>query len=699
MVGVAEQTAQIGQRLGRYELLARIARGGMAEVYVARVRGEGGFEKLVAVKIMLPSFAEDPRFVEMFLDEGRIAGHIESPHVVQVLDVGRAADGTLFIVMDLVRGVPLNRLVAVVGRARKRLPVAVSVAIIAQAAEGLAAAHDAATPLGEKLGVVHRDVSPQNILIGADGRVRVVDFGIARALLRRATTSTGELKGKFGYFAPEQLMGKQADSRSDIFALGVVAWESLTSRRLFHSENPLEALEKIRSTIPERLDMVRKDVSSELATAVDQALRRDPAGRYAHASDFATDLRNAVKTTLADQGQIGAFIRKYCMEDLQGLEDKIRRALVADTRQGPIDESDHGEPIQQKPASGVIPFLDGKRGGSLRSRVPSHGEMAAFENSKPGFTSVGNPSSPSIVLSSRDVFQEPSPPRAGPPRSERDLPPSSRTTDAPEPPREHPLFDDSSQEATHVRPLNEVGADPSNPDRALPKVPQNLQARAYTTPVKAPPPPTSQKYESLENQSRRFALPERHEQMPLGAVGNNPWDAPPPARRFPFAKVLLALMLTAVGALATYAYLLNQGRDQFAQPRPPRPSVQPPTIDVTTPTTTPTTPLAPDVVPAATTQQGVDASVVLVPVETPVVVPPTATEIPSVVTPPDATQSAQPQGNRRRRVVRRRPDTETTAESPESGFFALPDTQEPESEPEPEPARPQRVESSDETAE
>src|SRR5687767_8991750 len=198
-------------RFGRYEALFKIAAGGMAEVFAARIRGEAGFEKLVAVKRMLPHLADDPDFVTMFLDEARVAATIGSPHVVQTLDLGRADDGALYIVMELVVGVTLADLVGHDHNRLQPLPVAIAAEIIAQAAQGLDDAHEAVTPAGDHLEIVHRDISPQNVLIGVDGRVRVADFGIARALFRMTQSETGRVKGKCAYFSPEQAVGKPLD--------------------------------------------------------------------------------------------------------------------------------------------------------------------------------------------------------------------------------------------------------------------------------------------------------------------------------------------------------------------------------------------------------------------------------------------------------------------------------------------------------
>ncbi len=318
--------------LGRYELLFRIARGGMAEVHAARMVGVGGFEKLVAVKLMLSHLAEDEHFVDMFLDEGRLAVHIGSPHVVQTLDLGQAEDGTLYLVMELVRGVSLARALRNVVRAGERMPLGAIAELLAQAAQGLDDAHNATTPLGEPLKLIHRDVSPQNLLLGIDGRMRVVDFGIARAVQRSTHTRTGQMKGKFAYFAPEQARADGiVDHRVDVFALGIVAWECLTGLRLFKADNPAAQLDKVRSMPIPSVREMRPEVPQELAGVVARALRRDPDARWPTAGQFAAALRESARQgglSLPDRSTLGELVRQWGGEQLAKLEENLRRALT-----------------------------------------------------------------------------------------------------------------------------------------------------------------------------------------------------------------------------------------------------------------------------------------------------------------------------------------------------------------------------------
>ncbi len=314
------------RKFGRYEALFRIASGGMAEVFAGRVRGEGGFEKLVAIKRMLPHLADDPEFVSMFLDEARVAANVSSAHVVSTLDIGRTEDGALFIVMDLVLGLSLSELRAVARKRRVPMPPEVCVDILAQAAQGLHDAHEARTAGGQLLGLVHRDVSPQNLLIGAEGRTRLTDFGIAHATQARMTeTEHGKVKGKFAYFSPEQSRGEILDRRSDVFALGVVGWEMLAGCRLFARDTPINTIGAVRSGPIPSLDQVREDIDPTLAKAIDRALKRPVDERYETARDMAEALRGVYGTGAL--GEVEGYVKALRPERIVQLEARIREAV------------------------------------------------------------------------------------------------------------------------------------------------------------------------------------------------------------------------------------------------------------------------------------------------------------------------------------------------------------------------------------
>ena len=306
---------------GRYEPLFRLASGGMAEVYAARIRGEAGFQKLVAVKRMHPHLANDSGFVDMFLNEARLAAHIASPHVVSTLDLGRGGDGALYIVMELVVGIAL-------ADAGEAIDVAIACELVAQAAQGIDDAHEATLPSGEPLGLIHRDVSPHNILIGIDGRARVTDFGIAHAIHRpRAETNVKQLKGKFAYMSPEQTRLRPLDRRTDVFSLGIVLWETLTGQRLFADPDPLECVHLVRKKPVPRVDAVRKDVPPQVADVVARALDRDPQERWQTAGDMADALRGALRAAgleVPDRKRLARFVEGAGGEELERLRRLIR---------------------------------------------------------------------------------------------------------------------------------------------------------------------------------------------------------------------------------------------------------------------------------------------------------------------------------------------------------------------------------------
>jgi serine/threonine-protein kinase len=316
-------TLRSGDVLGRYQVLCPIGAGGMAEVYAARVLGVESFAKLVALKVMLPHLSRDPKFVRMFVEEARLAGNIESAHVVATLDLGRDEHEGLYQVMELVLGASLRQLL---DASESPLPRLAALNILAELARGLADAHAARGDGGAPLGLVHRDVSPHNVLVGVDGRTRLSDFGVARAAASAAATESGELKGKLAYSAPEQLRGEVADARSDVFALGVVCWEVLAGARLFTAENPLALVDMmVRRPIP-RLDQVRPGLDGRLADLCESMLVRERSARTITAAAAAGRLEQLARESRGSAARevIGALVRERAGEPLAELEQTIR---------------------------------------------------------------------------------------------------------------------------------------------------------------------------------------------------------------------------------------------------------------------------------------------------------------------------------------------------------------------------------------
>ncbi|MFO0611228.1 MAG: protein kinase [Polyangiaceae bacterium] len=315
----------------KYELIARLAAGGMGAVYVGRARRESGGAPLVAVKRAHAHLLEDPVFRKMFVAEARLAARIRHPNVVGVSDIDES-DGELLIVMDYVEGASLSDLLASAQRASRRLPPAVAIRIALDAIEGLHAAHSARDDAGRLLGIVHRDVSPHNVLVGADGVARIVDFGVAKAIDHEGTnTQSGVLKGKAAYMAPEYLKGKIASPRSDVFSMGIVAWEGITCKRLFRSEDEVETMQRILDDAPAPLVSDVAFVDPSIDAVIARALEKDPARRYASAADFARELEAAARTLdcIAAPAEVGVVMEAYLGEDLAARRALVNEALDA----------------------------------------------------------------------------------------------------------------------------------------------------------------------------------------------------------------------------------------------------------------------------------------------------------------------------------------------------------------------------------
>lgn len=278
------------RHVGRYVIHAELASGGMATVHLGQARGVGGFARVVAIKRLHPQFVKDPAFVEMFTDEARLASRIQHPNVVPTLDVV-SADDELFVVMEYVTGETLARLIVAARKAGKRVPPPIAAAIACQCLAGLQAAHDAIGENGEPLELVHRDVSPQNVILGEDGTARLLDFGVAKARGRLHVTAEGIVKGKLGYMAPEQLLGQALDRRTDVYAAAVVLWESLATRRLFVEEPALTPLLGKPIQPPSTF---APDVPATLDAIVVKALSSQAADRYSSARAMAEAIAAAV---------------------------------------------------------------------------------------------------------------------------------------------------------------------------------------------------------------------------------------------------------------------------------------------------------------------------------------------------------------------------------------------------------------------
>ncbi|MDI1432044.1 protein kinase domain-containing protein [Polyangium sorediatum] len=305
--------------LGRYRVHDEIAAGGMATVHLGRLLGDEGFMRTVAIKRLHPWHARIAEVVAMFTDEARIAARIRHPNVVGTLDVV-SQEGEVFLVMEYVHGEPLARLISAASKRKQKIPPPIVAAVLANALRGLHAAHEARDARGEPLGVVHRDVSPQNVLVGADGVARVLDFGIARAAGRAHVTSDHTIKGKLAYMSPEQLRGEVLDRRGDVYAAGVVLWETLTCRRLYAGasedlalvrllEAEVEPPSKRVAALPACFDEVtlralRRDADARFPTALEMAMALEACGPLATPSEIAAWVEEMAGDTLAERAQL-----------------------------------------------------------------------------------------------------------------------------------------------------------------------------------------------------------------------------------------------------------------------------------------------------------------------------------------------------------------------------------------------------------
>jgi hypothetical protein len=316
--------------VGRYALHHEIASGGMASIFLGKMCGPVGFAPIVAVKSLHPQFAKDPEFVRMFLDEARLAGRIRHPNIVPVIDVHAEGD-ELFLVLEYVHGESLGKLLSAGRRAGNVLPSSLASAILCDVLQGLHAAHEAKDERGEPLGIVHRDVSPQNALVGADGIARVLDFGVAKATGRVTSTRDGQVKGKFAYMAPEQLRGERVDRRADVYSAAVVLWEALTGERLFRGENEGHTVERVLFGSLSPPSAFRPDVPEALDAVVMRGLSRERSDRFGTAKEMAIALAAAVLPASATE--VGEWVEAQAVDALERRSELIA-AVEASTRDG-----------------------------------------------------------------------------------------------------------------------------------------------------------------------------------------------------------------------------------------------------------------------------------------------------------------------------------------------------------------------------
>ncbi|MEZ4391887.1 MAG: protein kinase [Polyangiales bacterium] len=414
----------VGSRVGRFEIIAEIGSGGMASVYLARATstsGRSNFRRLHAIKVMHPHLSQDEQFVDMFLDEARVAATIHHPNVVPILDVGND-DGLIYLVMDYIEGDSLSNVEKVAINLRRRIPIGITLRVMLDALAGLHYAHELTTPDGTHLKIVHRDVSPQNIVISVDGTSRIVDFGIAKAESRVTTTKVGMIKGKLNFMAPEQLRSGQLDRRVDIFGLGVTLWEAVTLRRLYAGESDFETARRILAGEYPAL----QDFDPKLPPALDEvcrtALHPDAAQRWQTCAEFADAIESKLRGHIASPRDVATFIQGVAQQKLENERRAVRESVNTD-----VNEADYlGATVVEtaKPARGGY-----EAHSSPDAILPNTGAPRVQSGESSGTRRASKVRSPTLAMPS--------------PSS-----PSRRAPSTPEPAVAHEVYDDDG--ATEV---------------------------------------------------------------------------------------------------------------------------------------------------------------------------------------------------------------------------------------------------------
>jgi eukaryotic-like serine/threonine-protein kinase len=358
----------MGPLLGRYELLMRVGTGGMATVWAARLRGTRGFQKLVALKTILPRYSSDPEYERLLLDEARLTAQVHHPNVAQILDLGED-NGLLFLAMEWIEGVSLSELLRAAEESGVQIPLSVAIRIGTQVAAGLHAAHELRDADGELVGLVHRDVSPQNVLVSFDGITKVIDFGIAKAMRDTTDDATRsfQVRGKVGYLAPEQIMDATMDRRVDVFALGVVLYVLTVGAHPFEGRGPLATLYNITQEPVTLPSTFRKDYPAELEAAILKCLEKDRARRFASCDELVWALESSIPSDLrATDQDVAVFVRSIA----GGLVAQRSRALELAAA-----ESGNHPGLSPSPAVGdgvgqedSAPVTFGRGGSPIRAR-------------------------------------------------------------------------------------------------------------------------------------------------------------------------------------------------------------------------------------------------------------------------------------------------------------------------------------------
>ena len=346
------------ETFGNYILLEKLASGGMAEVYLAKKIAASGVQKFVAIKRILAQFSDSEDFIQMFKDEAKIAINLSHSNVVSIYDFGMQ-DGQFFIVMEFVEGRNLRQVLNRMKKDSQAFSVAQVVHIVKQVSSGLDHAHRCIDPTtGQPLNIIHRDMSPQNVMLSFEGEAKVVDFGIAKAETQIESTRAGTLKGKFGYMSPEQVEGQVIDSRTDIFALGIMLWEMLANQRLFLANNELNTLRKIRECNITSLQKLNPNIPSELDQITLKALAKDKAQRYQTAADMSRDLQSFLSRFDPDFStqDFSTFVKSLFSEEIINIRKK--QIVYAQVTVAPAEEKMEETEVVTETQSAVAENVD-----------------------------------------------------------------------------------------------------------------------------------------------------------------------------------------------------------------------------------------------------------------------------------------------------------------------------------------------------
>ncbi len=504
------------QHIDRYELIGEIASGGMATVYLARLTGVGGFQRFVAIKRLHPHLQGESEFVEMFLDEARLAAGIHHPNVVPILEVGASANG-YYIVMEYIEGETLARLLARAASRSVRIPTGITVRISLDFLGGLHGAHELHDENGDLAGLVHRDVSPQNVLVGADGVARITDFGVARAASRLTATRVGQLKGKIAYMAPEQAAGiEDLDRRADVFACGIVIWETLAQKRLFKAENEAATLARVMSEPVPVLHRLAPQVPRGISDVVMKALEREPDARWSTCSEMADALEDAAAQTndVAAPRDLQAYIAQVMGAEIQQHREAVRAWIAKSDSARHSSVGLLGPGTSVSAATMAVPLGDASASLSMLTAQPPSGSklgrvigllalvllgvggFVAYKTFGVATDRVDRP--PSVQAAQQDA--------APPAASDNDVSPDDGTGSPNAEPPNGTADEDSGEKSgtdePQAPPEGASAAVEQDPPRAQAPAPQRRTERPPATPAPTPTPTPKSRFDIGDNPYR-----------------------------------------------------------------------------------------------------------------------------------------------------------------------------------------------------